>query len=280
MSRILPAAVTALLFLTLFCTAAEAQDFRIYTRLYDHSMTPAADQPRERIPVASRSLTLFHAGKVYDWISEIGEVIIFDPSHRRFLILNTSRKISTTVEFEQLRQMLKIASEVARERVDELRNDSNGLTEAAAAIEFQLTPQFAEKIEGDGQRLSLTSGFLQYRAQCAKAPEPEIGAAYYDYADWMCRLNYVLHPQTLLPGPRLMLNQSLRQQGLLPTDVELRTEFEPRLHFEAEHTIHWKLDTSDRSLIHLWESRLRSDDVRQLSFRDYQRTVLGTTAEQ
>lgn len=277
MPRTLPASFCALLLTVASCllhsSAAQAQEFRIYTRLYDHTMTTAAGEPLDSPPVASRSLTLFHAGKAYDWIAEIGEVIIFDPGHRRFVVLNTSRKIATQVEFEELRQMLKVATEVAADRVAELRKQGSAPSEAAAAIEFQLAPEFTEQFDEQRNELALTSGFLQYRVQCADSPDPSVIKACLDYADWMSRLNYVLHPQTLLPGPRQMLNQSLVQRQLLPTTVELRTSFEPQLHFRAEHTIHWKLDSSDRSLIHLWESRLRSEEVRQVSIREYQRLM-------
>ena len=63
------------------CSAANvtrAQEIRLYTTIRD----PARDQ------VLVRSLMLFHAGKVYDYIDSANEVTMFEPVHRRFTILN------------------------------------------------------------------------------------------------------------------------------------------------------------------------------------------------
>src|SRR5690606_5890737 len=102
---------------------------------------------------------------------------------------------------------------------------------------------------------------------------------YLHYADWMARLNYVLHPHALYPEPRLKLNEVLRAHGKLPVEVELKSSIGLPIHLRAEHQIHWKLDATDRSLIHEWESLLKSSNTRQVTFQEYQRSLLVSKNE-
>jgi hypothetical protein len=83
--------------------SVSAQECRIYTVVYDESGEPTSGvvdrspQPR----VLSRSLSLMHAGKVYDSIDALGEVTIFDPAERRFTILNTKHTLAASVSFDE-----------------------------------------------------------------------------------------------------------------------------------------------------------------------------------
>src|SRR5687767_2243382 len=76
-----------------------AQEFRIYTKVYD-----AGAAQNVRPSVIGSSLSLFHAGKVYDHVENQheSEVIIFEPAHQRFTILSTSRSLATTVHFDEI----------------------------------------------------------------------------------------------------------------------------------------------------------------------------------
>ena len=83
-----------------------------------------------------------------------------------------------------------------------------------------------------------------------------------------------MHPQALYPESRLALNEHLRAHRQMPMQVELESSIGMPIHLRAEHQIHWKLDATDRSLIHEWESLLKSDTTRQVTFQEYQRTLL------
>ena len=37
--------------------------------------------------MSATALTLFHAGRVYDYMEELGEVVILEPVHNRFTVL-------------------------------------------------------------------------------------------------------------------------------------------------------------------------------------------------
>ena len=164
------------------------------------------------------------------------------------------------------------------------KNDSK-FSSLQAALEFQLDPDFEETYAEDMQQLTLKSPNLQYVIQCAdpksqEAITPENVTAYLRYADWICRLNYVLHPGVLLPRPRLALNEGLRRRNLIPTQVELKAAAGAQISLRAEHKIQWELTELDRSLIDGWETMLRTKNTRKVPFRRYQETVLAGKPKQ
>jgi hypothetical protein len=257
----------------LFAGRVSAEEFRIYTRVYRESA--GSEKPQ----LAGRSLSLFHAGKVYDYVPEgEQEVIIFEPAHNRFTILSTRRQLATTLHFDEIGHLLKLARREIERRIAELegRDDPRSRT-VAASLRFQSDPQFDEQYDRETRKLTLSSPRLKYAVRCADAGSPEIAESYARYADWICRLNFVLHPRVLLPEPRLKLNESLRREGTVPEEVVLRAELDAPLHLRAEHKIWWSLDAKDRSLIHDWESTLRLRTTRWVTFHEYQQAV--TTGE-
>jgi len=284
MSCKLPETILLAGMLSLASTTALSQEFRVYTAVYDVS---ASSQGRSEKPEpVARSLTLFHAGKVYDYIQAIGEVTIFEPAHRRFTILSTPRKLATTVDVDEINHILKIAEEAVTNRITELRQKNESrFSVLQASLEFQLNPDFEETYTENVKQLTLRSPSLQYVIQCAdpksqEAISPENVTAYLRYADWVCRLNYVLRPGVLLPQPRLALNESLRRRNLLPTQVELKSDTGAQINLRAEHKIQWALTEQDRSFIDGWESMLRSRKTRNVPFRRYQETVLAGKPKQ
>lgn len=251
----------------------------MYTAVYDETAPFHQRRSGNREPVSS-SLTLFHAGKVYDYISSIGEVTIYEPAHNRFIVLNTSHKLSATVDVDEINHKIRFAEDVVRKRILELAqqtdSDNSRLREVLA---FQLKPEFEETYDEQRKRLTLKSPHILYEVRCAdpetqSAIDPEAVTVYLRFADWVSKLNYVLHPRPVLPHPRLSLNESLRRRNLLPTQVELRADIGTKLHLKAEHQIHWDLSDSDRSLIEGWESMLRNKETRHVPIQRYQETIL------
>jgi hypothetical protein len=85
----------------------------------------------------------------------------------------------------------------------------------------------------------------------------------------MARLNYLVNERALLPGPRLELNKGLRQRNVLPFEVTLHSSHQNGLHLRAEHRFDWKLDATDRSMIHHWEKLMSARDVRKVSTEEF-----------
>ena len=255
----------------LWATEAMAQDLRIFTAVYDCSGEDAG----KKLPVISRSVTLFHAGRAYDYVDAAGEVVLFEPTERRFRLLNIGQSLTTTIAFDELRQLLKVARLETENYAKELASRSSRDPKSFEFVQFQLMPRFEEKFDHKTGLLSLTSPALTYQAQTEATNRPELVEAYLNYADWTGQLNYLLHPGPLLPDCRLNLNQALRAHGTFATTVELRTQMPGIRHLRAQHTLHWELDDRDREHIQRWESLLKGESLKTVSLQEYQRTILA-----
>lgn len=264
----------AIAFVLAFASSSASQvdagDFRVYTKVFDMQANGEDGKPR----IVGRSLTLFHAGKTYDYLKAAGEVIIFDPANHQFIVLNSRNATATTVDFDVVRVMLK-------ERTTQMENLINELEVSRAenaelvknALRGQMTPNFRRTFDQDTGRLELEAAYCRYQVDCVNVENSPIVKTYLHYADWTARLNFLLNPRAMFPEPRLELNESLRKLNRLPTSVELMARDEQTLHLKAEHKIGWKLESHDRMLIHAWETMLKDKRTQFKTFREYQKQL-------
>jgi hypothetical protein len=169
------------------CASASAQGFRVFTRVSHETsgVDPHTGRPR-RPEVIARTLSLFHAGKVYDYIEAVGEVIVFEPANRRFTVLSVPHSIAATVEFDELKNLMKVARHETESYLDRLRETGDPASlQMVAPIEFQLDPRFDEHFDPAAKRLSLASRYVRYEVACAEPPTPEAAETYLRYADWI-----------------------------------------------------------------------------------------------
>ena len=123
-----------------------AQELRVYTRTLNLAGLPP-DQTA-KAPIVARSLTLFHAGKVYDYIDSLKEVTVCEMAHRRFTILHESAPASTTITQDEVRRFLAMAEEEAATVATELaKNPSPKSRSAWELLQFQLKPDFTVAYE-------------------------------------------------------------------------------------------------------------------------------------
>jgi hypothetical protein len=276
-----PIRLALLLGATLLVPAASAQEFSVYTAVFDMSSSAGETS---RTPLV-RSLSLFHAGSAYDYVESDrdGEVIIFEPAAQRFRILNPGRSIWSAVHFDQLAHKLKFARQITERHLADLQEHQPASPEVAE-LTFVLNPSFHDSFDAGRHQLTLASPLVTYRATCAQSdggqPPPELVEAYLRYADAIARMNYVLHPHALGPEPRVALNAALRTRQLIPVDVELQSRVGGARRLRAEHKYRWTLEARDRSLIHEWETLLSSDQVRQVTLDEYQRTLLAAPVDE
>ncbi|QDT63126.1 hypothetical protein [Calycomorphotria hydatis] len=248
--------------------AAQAQQFRVMTTVY---------QSGEPTPV-SRSLTLFHAGKVYDYVDAMDEVILFEPATEQFLILNSRYGLTTKVQQEELRHLLNQARVETERKAATMAGDiSPAAKKILASFAFQLAPEFKSEFDEPSNTLKLTGGPLAYTITGTQVERTGLTTAYLEYADWMCQLNYVLHPSPLFPDVRLAVNDALRRRDLFPIRVQLEAEFDQPVMIHAEHSIQHDLGDDGRRLITQWERMLKSPKTKSVVFREYQRLTHDAT---
>lgn len=260
-------AASVCLWLSIAC--ARAQDMTVYTTVSRlNNGAPAV--------TVGRSLTLFHAGKVYDFMEDAGELVVLEQQAGRFTILN-GNYTATRVEFEELHQFLQVADSETTTYIAELALQSDtSARQARAWLQFQLQPQF-ENESGAGRLIRLSSPLMKYDVETSAAPDPGRIQQYLAYADWAARLNFVLHPGSTFPAPRLALNEALRGRGVLPVSVTLTNRSSMPVTLRAEHKYHWELQQAEKAHIHKWERLLESKDLRWVGFHEYQQKLLAQT---
>ncbi|MGD9854798.1 MAG: hypothetical protein AB7U20_07585 [Planctomycetaceae bacterium] len=249
-----------------------AQDLRVLTRISLQLPQDGRWQP------LSRSLTLFHGGKVYDHVEEIGEVVIHEPRESQFVILSlTGNKMASRVRYEELVRFLEMFSAETAKYLEELNSaPGQNYGNAIQALAFQLQPQFAESFEPSTGQLRLSSRFVIYQAETASFGRPDVVNQYLEWADWTARLNYMLNPQPVTPESRIELNQALRTQQRLPTQVDLTLLIDGESRLKAEHTFDERLRSLDRDFIAKWEKARNAKDLRWVPLREYQQIITAS----
>ena len=255
-------------------TAVTAQEIRIYTTIRDVSGNSSA-VTADHGSIVVRSLMLFHAGKVYDYIEPAREVTVYEPAHRRFTVLNPRRQLCSELTHDEIRQFLGLAEDEAQKRLAFVPEESSASSRRALEfLRFQFQPDFESNFDNTKQQLKLSADNFEYVVEGFQPETPEVVEKYLQVADWMAQFNSVLHPQSMFPAPRLKLNQELRSRGLLPLTISLKAETDPVLHLQAKHEWTWKFQKTDRQLIDNWDKQLRDPNLRKLPFREFQKEML------
>ncbi len=265
--------------LALLSSQAFAQEIRVYTTVRNSAMILPNESP-EKAPVVARSLTLFHAGKIYDYVDSAREVTVYEPLLRRFTLLSEYRSTKTELAQDELRQYLSLAEQEAWKQLKEVdKQTSPSQIQAMSRLKFQLQPEFEPVFDEQKSQLVLVGRDFQYRVDSMKPPSQNVCQIYLRFADAMAELNSALHPRAMLPAPRIKLNEELRQRQLLPLRVELRAEVDRPLWLQARHEWTWKFSSVDRQLISKWEKQIDDPNFRHVTFLQYQHDSLaGETA--
>ena len=249
-----------------------AQGLRVSTVVYDAGRLDSTGNE----PVLSSSFSLFHNGRVYDYVEAAAEVVIFEPTSRRFTVLNRDQAVYTNVAFDEVRHLLQARGPKVDAYLLQLRKQkSPDADRAARTLSFQLNPQFENQFDRRSGRLSLKSSSWNYTVSTREWNDADQLKRYIDYTDWAAQLNYVLHPGTSFPEPRLALNRQLRElENRIPVVVLLDRRPDDRLILRAEHQFVRNLTDRDRQLINSWETDLKSSNFRNVPFLQYQKATL------
>jgi hypothetical protein len=253
-----------------FSARATAQDFHVETTLF----AVGRSEPKELM----RSITLFHAGRTYDFIPDLGELIIFDPSHGQFALVSTRQRKMTEVHIDEINRMLGIARQTLNDRLQRIQADPKADQNTVEQILFQFNPQFDKQVvqTNAGPQIDLRSKFFNYQVLGATAPTPTHALTYLNYADWICRLNYVLNHGGILPDQRLALDAALREANLVPIEVNFLFTSGEAPSIRALHRIYWELNDRDRELVRQWDSLRAQGGLKRVSFLDYQRALVAS----
>ena len=206
-----------------------ANDFRMETEVFvEGDQTPA-----------STSLTLFSGSTVYDFLnseSPQGEITVFDVSRGRFVLIDSQRRLKTTLTKDYL---LKFLEQVKSQASDDV-------------VQRYVSPQLDQKFNPSTKTVTVSSDHLTYQATGVSAKWSPAIQQYRHFADWIARLNST-RVGNLHPYSRFELNRVMAEQKLMPRTIQ-RTVMLDRIGLRmqvvrSEHSIHWQLTNSDRKRI-------------------------------
>ena len=264
--------LTMLAYALSLCTVSLAQGLRVSTVVRDAARLDSNYDE----PIVSSSFSLFHHGRVYDYVDAAGEVVVFEPNAKKFTIINPNRKVFTTVTFDEVRRLLDARGPRTEAYLKELREKNSPEADRAMRIlTFQLHPQFEESFNPKNGLLTMTADSWKYTVSTSEWDDEDQLQQYIAFTDWLARLNYVLHPTSMFPEPRLKLNQQLRElKSRVPVFVKLDLRPNERLVLRAEHNFDRNLTDRDRQLITSWDKAVKSNEFTEVPFLSYQKSIL------
>ena len=215
---------------------ASTGDFRMETDVFSGSQVD---------PIVE-TLTIFRSQVIYDFMGPEGEEItIFDIPRGSIVLVDTQRKMKTSISTSQLMAFMAAVKSQPQ----------------SSAKNHLLAPQFQEKYEATQQVVTLTDVHLTYRAKGIKPKHPEFAQRFQLFADWYARLN-----ATRLGNPppfgRIKLNQSLARHGLIPAEIErtvvVNATADRTQKMRSRHLTNWQLTETDRKRIEQAETCLEN----------------------
>jgi hypothetical protein len=243
--RTLAAALVFIFGLALGQSFALAADFRVENTVYVQGQTA---------PV-SRGVTIFQVGLVYDFLDEPGEIIIFDKAHRRFILLDTGRRVRSEIS------------------MDDVQNFVNRVKQRLAGhpspnVKWLADPVFDESFNAQSSELTLKGPALTYQAR-VQAADSESAAQYHEFSDWYAKFNLALDPKSRPPFPRMQLNDAIERHQGIAKEVHLTIASSGTpTKVTSRHQIATRLDASDMN-----RTAEAQDDMQRfkaVSFREYQ----------
>jgi hypothetical protein len=177
---------------------AAAQDFKVESQIF------LSDQ---KVP-SNFSTTIFHAGSVYDFLDKPAEVFLCLPEQRKIVLLDLGHRSSTEIPFERVTEFMA----EMRQRADK---------QSDPFVKFMIHPQFETQPDPATGTVTFSSPWLVYRVAAAPAPERAMATAYREFSDWNIRVSPMINAGARPPFARLIINERLAEQGLVPTEVSL-----------------------------------------------------------
>ncbi len=247
--------VLALALASAMAGLAAGEDFRLENRLFAGS----SRQP------SVESTTIFYNGAVYDFMKDPAEITVFDRDHKRFILLDTERRLKTEVTSEEVEAF-----------VEKLRERAAG--HESPFVLFLASPEFEQEYDASARELVFRSQWLTYRVVTQDAGSSEAASQYRQYADWQARLNAVLNPRAIPPFGRLVVNAELEHREEIPSEVHLTLVPagvlpRRRISLRSEHQLVRRVVASDRARVQQVGQFMAI--FQTVSFEEYQKGYSG-----
>jgi hypothetical protein len=227
--------------------ARAADEFRISNAVY----VEGQDRPQ------SKSVTIFQAGLVYDFLADPAETVVFDKAHGRFALLDGARRVQCEVSTEEVAAFIDQAKKL-------LAGEKN-----APQLHWLAAPTFDETFDSQSSELTLRGEWMTYQAQVLPTG-PDVASQYREFFDWYAQFNHVLNPQSRPPYARMMLDAALERNHGIAKEVRLTTNFSKSpvpTKVTSRHELAAQLDASDKTRI--GEAREAMKNFKRVSLNEY-----------
>lgn len=218
---------------------------------------------KEKNPV-SQSVTMFYKGRVYDFMSNPDETIIFDPELQRFLIISALTKTQCAVTLDEVETFERMMKEAIPKVKDEF-------------IKSCLSPEFEISQDPETDEWVYSAPRLTYRVKAQKEENPGDALRYAQFANKYALLNVILVPQSIPPFARIAVNNDLAQKRLIPGEITitLQAEVKPLSFNQGKETIRtthvFVSGLGDYDMSKIRKAGENYGRFKQVSFTDYQK---------
>lgn len=151
--------------------------------------------------------TIFQSGRVYDFLDNPPETVVYDPAAERFILLDAGRRLRAEVPIKEVMAFNARQKEWATGHPNRV-------------LQFFGQPQFDESYSKAAGELTLSSPWVIYKIKLAAAGKG-IVEQNREFCDWYARLNAVMTPRARPPFARLLVNQAIAQRGATARQIEL-----------------------------------------------------------
>ena len=226
---------------------------------------------KDKTPTSS-TVTMFYKGRVYDFLTNPDETIIYDPEMQRFLIISSATQTQCSITVTEMASFERMMKEALPKIKDEF-------------IRTCLDPQFEIKQDPETNEWIYDSPKLTYRIKTIPEQYEGQAQAYADFANRYAILNVILSPQSMPPLARMEVNNDLAKKRLLPEEIHitLQPKYKPlsmskgKETIRTTHTIIKGLGNADMNQIR--QAGERYGRYKQVSFDQYQKKLKETLGE-
>lgn len=214
-----------------------------------------------------KTSTIFSDGAVFDFIGDNGEITIYRPESKIFILLDPIHRIQTELALEKIDSFL--------DRIRSLFTQKDDLFKR-----FMAHPEFDFSKSEDGNEFLFQSKWIDYRIKTRSFEDPNLIDSFFDFSDAYSKLNIYLNPGTTTPFARIHINQYLRKDHRFPEHFTLsvypggKRLFSKAVKIESQHTLIRRLSEKDKGRI------IRAlhfvEQFQKLPFGKYQKTLQNT----
>ena len=196
--------VSVLLGVVLMTATAWGGDFRVDNKVFNGN----AAEPE------SHGTTIFAGGQVYDFLDQPAEVVVLDPVHERFLLLDSTRRVTAEVTTKEVVAFNDWQKHWAMEQPSPVLNFF-GNPLVSRVVRPQRVGVDAEQRVGDVQ--GQVDGGRQGRR---RAISPVFGL--------VRPAECGLEPEARPPFARMMVNAAIARQGAIPAEIQMTATVKAR----------------------------------------------------